>query len=78
MKEPTLPQTTAVAGDQWTPKTLMEACMHIRSLEEERETFRQEAIRWRSLLQDVVDDMTFHVAPSKGTMAKIEEAMKDV
>lgn len=69
-------KTTAVAADQWTPQTLMEACMHIRSLEEERETFRQEASRWRGLLQDVIDDMTFNVAPSKGTMAKIEEAMQ--
>lgn len=66
---------TAVAGDQWTPKTLMDACMHIRSLEAEREIFRQEARLWRSLLQDVVDDMTFNVAPSKGTMAKIAEAL---
>lgn len=69
-------QTTAVIGDQWTPKTLMEACMHILSLEEERETFRQEAGRWRLLLQDVIDDMTFNVAPSKGTMAKIRDAMQ--
>jgi hypothetical protein len=70
------PETTAIVGDQWTPKTLMDACMHIRSLEAEREIFRQEASRFRELLQDVVDDMTFNVAPSKGTMAKIEEALQ--
>jgi hypothetical protein len=23
---------TAIAGDQWTPKTLMDACVHIRSM----------------------------------------------
>lgn len=28
-------ETTAVVGDRWTPKTLMDACMHIRSLEAE-------------------------------------------
>lgn len=70
--------TTAVVGDQWTPKTLMDACIHIRSLEAEREIFQQEASRWRGLLQDVIDDMTFNVAPSKGTMAKIAEAMQNV
>jgi hypothetical protein len=31
--------------------------------------------RLRSLLQDVVDDMTFCVAPSKGTMAKIHKVL---
>lgn len=67
---------TAVVGNQWTPQTLMDACIHIRSLEAEREVFRQEASRWRGLLQDVIDDMTFNVAPSKGTMVKIREAMQ--
>lgn len=32
--------------------------------------------RLRGLLQDVIDDMTFSVAPSKWTMDKIREAMQ--
>lgn len=32
--------------------------------------------RLRGLLQDVVDDMTFNVAPSRATMAKIKEALQ--
>lgn len=64
--------TTDVDGDQWTPKTFMDAIVHIRSLEAELE----EARRWRGLVQDVLDDMTFNVAPSRGTMDKIREAVK--
>lgn len=43
--DPTIDVTQA---DQWTPKTLMDACVHIRTLEAEREILRQEACRWRN------------------------------
>lgn len=72
------PQTTAVVGDQWTPKTLMDACVHIRSLDSEIEQLHDANQRLRNVLQDVIDDMTFNVAPSKATMAKIKEAMQNV
>lgn len=36
-----------------------------------------ETERLRAILQDVVDDMLFTVGPSKGTMAKIEQALKN-
>lgn len=49
-------ETTAVAGDQWTPKTLMEACMHIRSLEDEIRRLRSEIAAHRS--QDMRDMLT--------------------
>lgn len=71
------PETTAVAGDQWTPKTLMEACMHIRSLEAELQEARFCMSRWRGMLQEVIDDMAFNVAPSNGTMDKIREACSE-
>lgn len=32
--------------------------------------------RLKSLLQDVLDDMMFSVAPNKGTLTKIEEALR--
>jgi hypothetical protein len=31
----------------------------------------------RAILQDVVDDMLFCVGPSKGTMAKIHQALRE-
>ncbi len=35
-----------------------------------------EVRRLRALLQDVLDDMMFSVAPNKGTLAKITEALR--
>jgi hypothetical protein len=75
MSEPK-PETTAVVGDQWTPKTLMDACVHIRSLDSEIEQLREASRLLRSVIQDVIDDMTFNVAPSQATIAKIKEAMQ--
>jgi hypothetical protein len=40
------------------------------------ENGEKEIERLRRLLQDVVDDMMFNVAPNKGTMAKIEDALQ--
>lgn len=42
----------------------------------EIERLRTEERVLRAALQDVVDDMTFNIAPSKATMAKIKEALQ--
>lgn len=43
----------------------------------EIQTLRRSNFDLRALLQEILDDMTFNVAPSKGTMARIAEALRD-
>lgn len=44
------PETTSTVGDQWTPQTLMDACVHIRSLDAEIKRLRAEVISYEKML----------------------------